>query len=315
MDITADGDIGGNVSDTTNGYDIRFTSDDEVTLLKYEREYFNVTTGTATGHYWVKCAPLAASTTDIYIYYNDGDGSVDGEDAANTWDADYMAVYHMKDITTSTIDDSTTVNDGTKKGANEPNEVSGKIYNGQDFDGSDDYIVVGDDNSLDITSGATLEFWSNCTNTSLDKQRMISKQNVYFVYEQDHDTQVYLAGLTTESLPGSVVVDDGEHHIAVTYDGSDIYIYVDGSQDTTVASTGSIDTSANDLYLGAREDSPANDWYDGILDELRISDIGRSVAWVKFTHANMNEADNELTWDSEATPPAVGYIPKVIMIT
>jgi len=82
--IVADGDIGGHVFDDVNGFDIRFTLSDGQTLLKYEREYFNVAAGDATAYYWVKVPSiLALSGAVIYIYYNDGDGTVDGEDAEN----------------------------------------------------------------------------------------------------------------------------------------------------------------------------------------------------------------------------------------
>ena len=51
--FSADSDIGGGVSDTTDGTDIRFTSSDGVTELPYERESFTVSAGDATGDFWV----------------------------------------------------------------------------------------------------------------------------------------------------------------------------------------------------------------------------------------------------------------------
>jgi len=38
------------------------------------------------------------------------------------------------------------------------------------------------------------------------------------------------------------------------------------------------------------------DFWDGIIDEVRISSIARTAAWIKFEYYNMAEADNELTW-------------------
>ena len=76
--IDGDSDIGGNISDSTNGFDIRFTESDGETLLKYERMFFEVDTGDCNAHYWVKVTSiLAVSGAVIYIYYNDGD-MVDG---------------------------------------------------------------------------------------------------------------------------------------------------------------------------------------------------------------------------------------------
>jgi hypothetical protein len=51
-----------------NGYDIRFTAIDGVTLLPYERESFAVVAGEATGIFWVK-SDVAMAGTHIWCYY------------------------------------------------------------------------------------------------------------------------------------------------------------------------------------------------------------------------------------------------------
>ena len=56
-------------SSDSEGRDIFFTADDGTTLLSYEIERFNSSTGEIIA--WVNIPTLlAASTTDIYIYYN-----------------------------------------------------------------------------------------------------------------------------------------------------------------------------------------------------------------------------------------------------
>lgn len=54
-----------------NGYDIRFTSSDGMTLLPYERETFSVSSNNLTANIWVK-VPVISHTADtvIYMYYN-----------------------------------------------------------------------------------------------------------------------------------------------------------------------------------------------------------------------------------------------------
>ena len=56
--IVADADIGGEC--LASGFDIRFTAEDGVTLLSYERESFAVAGGAATGVFWVKSNVSAA---------------------------------------------------------------------------------------------------------------------------------------------------------------------------------------------------------------------------------------------------------------
>ena len=70
----------------------------------------------------------------------------------------------MNDATTSTIRDSASHhNDGTKKGANEPNQVAGKIGNAQNFDGSNDHIEIATSTDFDVTGSNTRTFsmWIN----------------------------------------------------------------------------------------------------------------------------------------------------------
>src|SRR3989339_136765 len=57
--------------------------------------------------------------------------------------------------------DSAINNNGDQTGNN---EITGKIGKAQEFDGND-YINIGDDNSLDVTDAVTIEFWINKTGT------------------------------------------------------------------------------------------------------------------------------------------------------
>ncbi|MCK5608634.1 DUF2341 domain-containing protein, partial [Candidatus Pacearchaeota archaeon] len=139
-----DGNVDGNLTDfpvwifidadadfheaKADGYDIRFTEDDEVTLLKYERMYWTGGNGSAaTAHFWVKVPSLLASGgATIYCYYGKSDAP-DGEDAANTWDANYVGVWHLSEGAGSAADSSGNSNTGTFQG-NLPDQQNGKIW-------------------------------------------------------------------------------------------------------------------------------------------------------------------------------------------
>jgi intein/homing endonuclease len=99
----------------SDGFDVRFCSNDGETLLKYERERHD--SANELAEYWVKVPSVSDSAdTYIYLYYRTED-TADGADPENVWDSNYKAVHHLKDATTSTVLDSTSNNnDGTKKG-------------------------------------------------------------------------------------------------------------------------------------------------------------------------------------------------------
>lgn len=120
------------------------------TLLYAEKELFDDSASLGIYHFRV---PSVASLigTDIYFYYdNDADhntgyiGIIGSETAEEVWDEYYDLVCHGVDNTTSSVLDSTSNdNDGTKIAANEPVEAVGKVGQGQDIDGDNDYINFG----------------------------------------------------------------------------------------------------------------------------------------------------------------------------
>ena len=78
-------------------------------------------------------------------------------------------------------------------------------------------------------------------------------------------------------------------------------IYLDGAlQAATNTQAGAINSSEA-ITLGRREWN-SDSYFDGILDEARASSTNRSTNWIKFEWANINEADNELSWGDEETP-------------
>lgn len=164
--FTDDAAIGANID--TNGYNIRFTSSDGETLLKYERQSFDNGGSTATGIFWVKVPTVSgASNTTIYIYYKSAAPS-DGADATNVWDSNFAAIYHMEQDPSGgsgAILDSTANNyDGTSGGSMTSGDlVSGQVGSGIDFDGSNDYITFGIGSHSGFSSGFTVEAWAKGT--------------------------------------------------------------------------------------------------------------------------------------------------------
>ena len=141
----------------STGNDIRFTASDGSTLLKYERERHDSTNSLA--EYWVKVPSVSSTTdTDFYIYYGNS-GAADGADPIAVWDSSHVMVQHKKDITTSTINDSTVnANNGTKRAANEPIQADGKIGKAQNYDGYNDYVEIPHFDAFP-RGDVTIEFW------------------------------------------------------------------------------------------------------------------------------------------------------------
>ncbi len=79
---------------------------------------------------------------------------------------------------------------------------------------------------------------------------------------------------------GTTTVTNNEwHHFAVTYDGNDMNIYLDGVPDGTKNYGVDLDLSgANRLEIGSSIDGGGDEWFSGNIDEVRIWDYARTGA-------------------------------------
>jgi len=57
-------------------------------------------------------------------------------------------------------------------------------------------------------------------------------------------------------------------YIALTYDGTTLRLFVNGSQVSSRATTGTIQTTANPLWLGGNH--PYGEYFEGVIDEARV---------------------------------------------
>ncbi|MFH1648138.1 MAG: LamG domain-containing protein, partial [Patescibacteria group bacterium] len=161
----------------------------------------------------------------------------------------------------------------------------------RNFDNTNDYITVAHNALLNITSAITLEAWINPT--SLDSagswNRVISK---------GASTQYALAtttasdyGVVFELHLGGAIQRFYSYmppqlgvwtHVAGTYNGSRVKIYMNGQMVSNNAYTGGIGTTASALIIG--------DWssltrkFDGIIDEVRISNTARTADQIRQTY-------------------------------
>ena len=68
-------------------------------------------------------------------------------------------------------------------------------------------------------------------------------------------------------------------HLAVTYDGATMRLYVNGTQVSSQAQTGSITTSTNPLQIGG--DSIYGQYFQGMIDEVRIYNVALTPAQIQ----------------------------------
>ena len=322
-------------SSDSEGRDIFFTADDGTTLLSYEIERFNSSTGEIIA--WVNIPTLlAVSTTDIYIYYKGPTQST----PSNMWDSNYKLVYHLNQTSTGTlnefVDASGTGNDGTGGGEGTktndsdriPTRVEGKIGYGQSFDGptqpgfkrdgSGDFIWTdnvnnwpGNNNGI-TDNDTTVEFWAKVDDVATETMEKMD----FFGYSTkqsggiDNDLVLFKVNSLNPGARGNSFDSDVNAatsdwtHLMIVYNPGGIFkIYQDGTlAEESSGTIGNRGQRANgDFVLGAEIDSTTlvNNELQGDLDEFRISNTVRSADWALATYSIQNNPSAYLSFGTE----------------
>ncbi len=163
----------------------------------------------------------------------------------------------------------------TKWGDGKPG--SGLVLGGN---GPRDFVEIPDSDSLDLVEGLTVEMWVFLNSPSTAGGTGATKESTYKVGPRN-DQKVLLRMTTTSKAWGSAVVISNKVlaldewiHIAGTYDAKsgDGKIYIDGEIDNEGDIGGDIVPNNDALWLGRG----AGPFFDGKMDEVRISNIARS---------------------------------------
>ena len=291
-----------------NGNDILFTSADGTTKLSHEIETFV----SASGHLlaWVNVPTVfAASDTVLYMYYGDA-VAPNQQDAAGTWGSSYAGVWHLDQTSTGAAGEFTdsTANNNSGQGTGGPLSVAGMFGNGQDFNGTSNFISVPNSSSLQLTSVMTLEGWINSrTFGSADDVDAIVRKgdanpNNYQLALFNAQPTIQLDQSEGGGLVASTTVPANTwHHIVGTWDGTTRSIYMDGVLLSTDTYPAPIGTDLRDLYIGGRIGN--TDTVDGVVDEVRVETVARSAGWIATEYNNATAPGSFSTLSSEQSYP------------
>lgn len=169
-------------------------------------------------------------------------------------------------------------NDGELMGGTE--WVKGKFNFGLQSNGVDGYVLVPDDDSLDLTDALTIEMWLYLNNYSTAGGNGVTKETSYKVGV--NSAKKLMLRITSSDGGWAQMVVQSEtdvplgswHHLAGTYDSSsgECKLYMDGELIGEGKLGGTIIPNDSPLWI-CRGQSP---FLDGIIDEIRISSVARS---------------------------------------
>jgi hypothetical protein len=193
-----------------------------------------------------------------------------------------------------TIEDHAGSNDGTSSGMTQANLVqsdlsftSGYSPYALDFDGTNDYIGLGNDSSLRITTAMTISCWIKTTNsgnntiigrelgsgTGRDWKLYLNNGNVLFWCSADGT-----AGDITVLTSSSTVNDGNWHNLIAVNDGTNQYIYIDGNLNNSNSGGQTINASTTNNYIGSKNGNTF--FFNGSISNVSIWNAGLTSAQV-----------------------------------
>jgi chitodextrinase len=197
-----------------------------------------------------------------------------------------VAAYSFNEGSGTTVaDGSGKGNSGTISGATWT--TSGKYGSGLTFNGTSARVSINNSASLQLTTGMTLEAWVNPSTVSSAWRDVIYKGNDNYYLEATSTTssRPAMGGTFSSSLlvGTAALTANAWAHLAATYDGTTMRLYVNGTQVASRAQTGAIATSTNPLQIGS--DSLYGQYFKGIIDEVRVYNVALTAAQIQ---ADMN---------------------------
>jgi hypothetical protein len=315
-----------------DGDDIAFLYNGQV--IPYDLESFDKQGNGTHAHLvcWVKAPHLSSmeDTTIVMVYGDENIGSQENPEAV--WDSGYSAVLHLNGNPAQPqwnsaqadylphqpqIEDSTSHNlDGTTYGTmTSTDSVSGHIGNAIDLDGVNDYIDFGDPTELQMAGAFTVEAWFKADFIDNDYLVVKSAESGYRGWDISFDDDASISpagwvmfrfspdGVNTE-IVGYERVDTGQwyHVVGVFHPSTSAKFYLNGElvEEMTTGVPDSVNNPSRPVRIGRRSDNPGGTSYlDAIVDEVRISTVARSDAWIRTEYANQRNPELFITVGEE----------------
>ena len=274
----------------SDGFDLYFT-DLAGNALTYDRDGWSGNSGVV----YLKLPTISATeATSFYVYYGKGEQATTLDNPTNTYDSNFKAVYHLTEDTLNYPDSTSNDKDGVGGNgvsANNPRFIFGALWIGTQYD-SNAFINCPNDGIL-ATSPITVTGWVWSLSAIgqrdfFSRGRTSSGQSWSIRIGQQDGGNVYASVRTvngsvwetTTVNTSETLYGNGYRHVAAVWNpGVGLSVYVDGVLAGFSAKTATTLASSSGVSSIGRTDN--GNYWNGYVDELRISNTARSAAWIK----------------------------------
>jgi RHS repeat-associated protein len=302
---------GGRVRNAS-GFDIIFTSDSAgQTRLDHEIESYDAATGKF--NIWVRIPALSHSTdTLLYMWYGNSSVLTSQANVAGVWSNAFRSVYHLSDnaANTAVLDSlglSNAIASTNTSLASTPGEIARALGTSA--------MAITASNTSQLVGGAaprTMSCWAKATTSASDQffcgYGIANNGKAFSLFESSGSHTFQFVGYYADVNSGVDIADGNWHLLTVSYDGSTIRTYVDGSAKGTGPLT--LNTTTSSFLLGKAA------WSGNCsacsVDEVRLQGVARSGDWIATEFQNQSSPTSFSAISSSIAP---GNSPKLDSIT
>jgi hypothetical protein len=297
------------------GADLRFSRTDNTPPFPYHIESWDTSAGGTGAAIWVKLDTVKGndSLQSFRMHWGNPAAS-DSSRPAVVFDTanGYVGVWHMNGTGNET---DATVNGNTATAVGAPASAAGIIGKGRSFArASSQHFTVANHASLNWTTPAlTLSAWikgNDWEGSSRIFQKGLGTDGnsaQYGMRENSNDQlAIELNGVHTATSSASVPAAGTWALVHARYNGATRQVYLNGVQILTSNYTANITTNTDALNIGRRPDG--TNFFNGVMDELRVQNVARSTDWMRLEHENQ-KLGNSLVNIGTYVPPVVPGAP------
>ena len=151
----------------------------------------------------------------------------------------------------------------------------GRYGNALSFNGINNLVFINGSPSLNLTTGMTLSAWVFPTANQSGWRTIVQREvDAYFLHASSNAGALRPAaggtfnGIDNNFASPSAIAVNAWTHVAVTYDGTAMRLFVNGTEVATTPVTGSVQSNTNALRIGGN--SPYGEYFQGRIDDVRI---------------------------------------------
>ena len=292
---------GGHVQ-SSSGFDIRpFSDSGLVNALSYELERYNATTGEVI--MWIKRSSVSDGLV-TYLGYGDSTITTDGSSGTNTFSNGFLAVWHFKDGTTLSVADSLGTYSFTTH--NSPTAVAGQIDGGMGLaSASSQYVTT--PSFGPAAAALTMSEWVKGTTFPNDYNSTINRGTAsvdsYGIFVKStgklYNVVLATAGVSYDGTGSHTLSTGTWYYLVTTYDSVNGLIgYVNAASDGTAAANGTSSTNNISSAVGWQNSTGTRFW-NGSINEVRVSSVARSANWITTEYNNQNSPSTFYTLGGE----------------